>query len=279
MSDFEVVSSEDEEVNMVTVGRSAEVPPYGHLRPFCKGRLLWSPEASHWILVLLALVGGTLFFTLLWGSLHFKNPSILPNRWMTQLPNIIVVLLAVVCASLLLCTSLTNPGILPKNNLSPPLSTCAGKEYCTTLPYCMKCHLYRPSQAGHCRRCNNCVAQFDHHCRLLGCCIGELNRRYFIFFLFSVAAYSTFISVCLGYFLVFVPSNQHLVRYIFCTVGFAIALILSLILSGYLLHNLRLIRMGLLHREYMNGAAPRSRGRTNFFANLLLVLFPRKESG
>lgn len=279
MSDFEVVSSEDEEAGMITVGRSAEVPPYGHLRPFCKGKLLWSPEASHWILVLLTLTGGTLLFTLLWGSLRYTSPNILPNRWMMQLPDIIVALLAVVSATLLLCTSLTNPGILPKNNLPPSLSNSAAKDYCTTLPYCMTCHIYRPSQSGHCRRCNNCVALFDHHCRLLGCCIGELNRRYFLLFLVSTAACSAFISACLGYFVIVVPPKGNLVLYILFTVGLVTTVLLTLVLAGYLLHNLRLIRMGLLHREYMNGTAPRSRGRAGFFSNLILVFFPRKECG
>ncbi|CAJ1019910.1 putative DHHC palmitoyltransferase [Leishmania shawi] len=279
MSDFEVVSSEDEEAGMITVGRSAEMPPYGHLHPFCKGKLLWSPEASHWILVLLTLAGGTLLFALLWGSLRFTDPNLLPNRWMTQLPDIIVVLLAVVCATLLLCTSLTNPGILPKNNLPPLLSSPATKEYCTTLPYCMTCHIHRPSQAGHCRRCNNCIAQFDHHCRLLGCCIGELNKRYLLLFLFSIALYSAFIAVCLAYFLIVVPPKKNFVRCIFSTVGLATTVLLSFISTGYLLHNLRLIRMGLLHREYVSGALSRNRSRASFATNLMLVFFPRKEWG
>ncbi|GET87030.1 hypothetical protein, unknown function [Leishmania tarentolae] len=279
MSDFEVVSSEDEEAGIITVGRSAEVPPYGHLRPFCRGKLLWSPEASHWILLLLTLAGGTLLFTVLWGSLRYTSPRIQLNWWMTQLPVIIVALLAVVSATLLLCTSLTNPGILPKNSVPPSLSGSSAKDYCTTLSYCMTCHIYRPSQSVHCRRCNNCVAVFDRHCRLLGCCIGELNRRYFLLFLFSTFTCSLFISACLGYFVIVVPPKENLVLYVFFTVGLAITIPLNLVLAGYLLHNLRLIRMGLLHREYMNGAPQRSRGRVSFFANLMLVFFPRKECG
>ncbi|KAG5509342.1 hypothetical protein JKF63_06652 [Porcisia hertigi] len=280
MSDWEVASFEDEEADMMDFGRSVEVPPYGHLHPFCKGKLLWSPEASHWIFVLLALAGGTLLFSLLWGSLRFTDPNILPNRWMTQFPDVVVVLLTLVCAALLLLTSLTNPGILPKNKFPRSISTPAAKEYCATLPYCRTCHIYRPSQVGHCRRCNNCVAQFDHHCRLLGCCIGELNRRYFLLFSFSIAVYNMFISVCLGYFLVVVFPKENILRYIIFTIGFAITAVLSLILTGYLMHNFRLIRMGLLHREYMKGAAPRNSGRPNTFGSLLLLLlFPKKESG
>lgn len=277
MSDFEVVSSEDEQTNMITVGRSAEVPTYGNLRPFMRGRLLWSPQATHWILTLLVLCGGTVAFVVLWGSLRFTDPNLLPSRWMAQLPDAVVLLLTLLCVALMLLTSLTNPGILPKNNTPPTLSSPEVKEYCTTLPYCMTCHIYRPSQAGHCRRCNNCVAQFDHHCRLFGCCIGELNRRYFLLFLASITTYTVFISACLTYFLVVVPASANLVRFVLFVIGLTISALLGLILAGYLFHNLRLIRMGLLHREYMKGAPPRSRGRTSFFTNLVQVFFPKKE--
>ncbi|KAK7196013.1 DHHC palmitoyltransferase [Novymonas esmeraldas] len=277
MSDFDVVSSEDEKASIITVGRAAEVPQYGNLRPFFRGRLLWSPQASHWILVLLTLLGGTLLFVFFWGSLRFTDPHILRSRWMTQLPDVIVAILAVVSATLLLCTSLTNPGILPKNNIPPSLGSPAAKEYCTTLPYCMTCHIYRPSQAGHCRRCNNCVAQFDHHCRPLGCCIGELNKRYFLLFLVSITMYNTVISVCLGYFVVVVLPKENLARYILSAIGLAVTAILSLALAGYLVYNLRLIRMGLLHREYMKGAAARTRSRAGFFVNLVQIFCPKRE--
>lgn len=35
----------------------------------------------------------------------------------------------------------------------------------------------------HCYYCNVCVHKYDHHCVLLGICIGESNQKYYIPFL------------------------------------------------------------------------------------------------
>jgi palmitoyltransferase ZDHHC9/14/18 len=278
MSDFELVSSDDDEATVTGGSRSAEVPPYGNLRPFFKGRLFWSPQASHWILALLALTAETVVFVLLWGSIRFTSPNLLHSWAMTQLPDIIVLLLGLLCAVALLLTSLSNPGILPKSDVPPSISSSPVSEYCTTLPFCVTCHIYRPSLAGHCRRCNNCVAQLDHHCRMLGCCIGELNRRYFLLFLAAITAYNVVVSLFLIYFLVAVVPSKSMLRYIISSFSLAVTALLSMVFAGYLAHNLRLIRMGLLHREFMKGMSARNRGRSSFFTNLLQVLFPKKES-
>lgn len=278
MSDFELVSSDDDQASVGGVGRSVENAPYGNLRPFFRGRLFWSPQASHWILALLSLVGGTMSFVLLWGSIRFTDPHLLPSRLMTQAPDVVALFLGLVCCVFLLLTSLTNPGIVPKSSAPPSLSGSPVSDYCTTLPFCVTCHVYRPSLAGHCRRCNNCVAQFDHHCRMLGCCIGELNRRYFLLLLTALTAHSVVVSLCLVYFLAVVQPSDNTLRYILFAFSLAVTVLLSLIFGGYLAHNLRLIRMGLLHREFMKGVAARTRGRGSFFSNLSLVLFPRKDS-
>lgn len=45
--------------------------------------------------------------------------------------------------------------------------------------YCLECELWRPYGAGHCRYCNRCILQLDHHCFVLGTCIGEHNQVFF----------------------------------------------------------------------------------------------------
>ena len=41
-----------------------------------------------------------------------------------------------------------------------------------------------PLRSLHCKNCQKCVKGFDHHCWILGGCIGENNRFKFILFLF-----------------------------------------------------------------------------------------------
>jgi hypothetical protein len=49
--------------------------------------------------------------------------------------------------------------------------------------YCRNCEIFRPDRAGHCARCNFCCVRFDHHCGMLGACIGLYNYRFFLLLL------------------------------------------------------------------------------------------------
>ncbi len=49
--------------------------------------------------------------------------------------------------------------------------------------YCTVCGFEQPLRAKHCRDCNRCVAQYDHHCPWLGTCIGQKNHSVFYWFL------------------------------------------------------------------------------------------------
>ena len=53
--------------------------------------------------------------------------------------------------------------------------------------YCTVCNLEQPFRAKHCKECNKCVAQYDHHCPWLGTCIGEKNHLAFYWFIFAQA--------------------------------------------------------------------------------------------
>ncbi|KAJ2699790.1 Eukaryotic peptide chain release factor GTP-binding subunit [Coemansia sp. IMI 209128] len=61
------------------------------------------------------------------------------------------------------------------------------------LKYCDTCRIYRPPRASHCRSCDNCVENEDHHCIWLNNCIGRRNYRYFYSLLFSVTMLALYI--------------------------------------------------------------------------------------
>ena len=64
---------------------------------------------------------------------------------------------------------------------------------------CKTCNILRPSGASHCRICDNCVMDFDHHCVFISNCVGKRNHKYFVLFLFFGLIFSV-----LAIFLIFI---------------------------------------------------------------------------
>ena len=55
--------------------------------------------------------------------------------------------------------------------------------------YCQTCNIFRGPLVSHCKKCDNCVENFDHHCPWLGNCIGKKNCFYFFIFLIFCNAF------------------------------------------------------------------------------------------
>jgi len=115
---------------------------------------------------------------------------------------------------LVLWTAFSNPGEFPKivaewitqrrrgdvsgipfrstANQDNIVNLCLGNSMCQ-IKFCKVCRIYRPPRSSHCRMCNRCVAVFDHHCSMLGTCIGKNNYKPFFWLL--VAGSLKFLSV------------------------------------------------------------------------------------
>lgn len=52
--------------------------------------------------------------------------------------------------------------------------------------YCLECNLFRVQGMAHCRDCDRCILDMDHHCMWFGNCIGRNNIRHFHVYLYSV---------------------------------------------------------------------------------------------
>lgn len=76
-----------------------------------------------------------------------------------------------------------DPGYIP---VTAPLECNQKKSSCKWNPInpdqaCLQCRLEsRPVGSRHCRQCNRCVRQFDHHCWMLGICVGQRNYGRFV---------------------------------------------------------------------------------------------------
>ncbi|AFN83559.1 DHHC-type zinc finger domain-containing protein [Encephalitozoon romaleae SJ-2008] len=75
--------------------------------------------------------------------------------------------------------------------------------------YCLECNLFRINGMSHCRECNRCVLDMDHHCIWFGNCIGRNNIRYFHIYLYTLSIV-TFINAAFMYGLVIICSRNTL---------------------------------------------------------------------
>ena len=73
-----------------------------------------------------------------------------------------------------------------------------GKHYLLEIsrkyPFCLICCSNIYSSSKHCKKCNKCIENFDHHCNWLNNCVGKYNYGYFYLLVFIVLCDCLFIA-------------------------------------------------------------------------------------
>jgi ribosomal protein L40E len=107
---------------------------------------------------------------------------------------IVVPVFTVFALLCLMCAVTVDPGVLipapPDPSLQPQLVEVNGAQF--ECKICTTCNIVRPPRSSHCRQCDWCVDEYDHHCGVLGSCVAKRTFRFFsgfISFSFVLAAY------------------------------------------------------------------------------------------
>lgn len=236
----------------------------GRNRPCCRGLFLCGPDQGMLLFNVVLIVGNsTLFNIYVASSISF----------VVIIVDVILVVIALVS---LAHVSFTEPGILPRqepmndatrNNMPTPFVHFRGVK--RDLRFCGTCNLWRPLRSKHCRDCDNCVLEFDHHCPWVSNCIGQRNHKYFVWFLLSACALVCYTVVCCGYVIIRETLNSTFVHAlelnVMAAIECAISLIFAWCLCGMCNYHLYLIANAITTNEQIKGeATPDS---THWFEN------------
>ncbi|KAI9274643.1 DHHC palmitoyltransferase-domain-containing protein [Phascolomyces articulosus] len=243
----------------------------GRNKFFCDGRLMTSREYGAFTITVILLVAPCVLFAVftcpfLWTQVHPAIPIVFAYVFILALVSMIK-------------TSWSDPGIIPRdldiptatddsNILSSSNSTHSDillpkeikiKDMSWTLKYCETCRIYRPPRASHCRQCDNCVENEDHHCIWLNNCIGKRNyRSFFVCISASTVLCLYIIGFCLVHMLTMLQQegSDMTFGYMFgqAPVSFVLAIVCFVLLfmvGGLTLYHCSLIMRGVTTHEQL----------------------------
>lgn len=111
--------------------------------------------------------------------------------------------------------------------------------------YCRKCNQMKPPRCHHCSVCGRCVLKMDHHCVWVVNCVGALNYKYFLLFLFYTFLETTLVTLSLlSNFIAFfndgeIPGTPGTLATTFLT--FVLNLAFALSVLGFLIMHISLV--------------------------------------
>lgn len=174
----------------------------------CDGRVMMARQKGVFYLTLFLILGTcSLFFA-------FECPYLAVH--LSPAIPVFAILLFLFVMAMLLRTSFSDPGVLPRalpdeatfiemeieaangnvptgQRPPPRIRNVQINGQIVKLKYCYTCKIFRPPRASHCSICDNCVDRFDHHCPWVGNCVGKRNYRYFYLFTLSLSLLTIYI--------------------------------------------------------------------------------------
>ncbi|KAL6495411.1 putative protein S-acyltransferase 14 [Orobanche gracilis] len=114
-----------------------------------------------------------------------------------------------------------------------------------TIRYCRKCNQLKPPRCHHCSVCGRCILKMDHHCVWVVNCVGALNYKYFLLFLFYTFLETTLVTLSLlPHFIAFfsdseIPGTPGSLATTF--LAFVLNLAFALSVMGFLIMHISLV--------------------------------------
>ncbi|GAB4861894.1 Probable protein S-acyltransferase 14 [Ancistrocladus abbreviatus] len=111
--------------------------------------------------------------------------------------------------------------------------------------FCRKCNQPKPPRCHHCSVCGRCVLKMDHHCVWVVNCVGALNYKYFLLFLFYTFLETSLVTIALlPQFIAFfsdeeIPGTPTMLATTF--LSFVLNLAFALSVLGFLIMHIALV--------------------------------------
>ena len=196
---------------------------------------------------------------------------LLPNRYASAFHKYTGFLSFLLCMFTFYKAAYTNPGKISTENFVQEIARYPFDEWIfAEKKICETCAFMKPARSKHCRFCNVCISRYDHHCIWLGQCVGRNNYKWFLAFLVShiwLCVYGVLLGATIlaeevsanslfeAYFIE--ASSGQRVKGSYSVIGkyllskhfnistlILLGLIMGLVLSGFLLYHLNLVRTG-----------------------------------